>query len=87
MSSMDTNESNNKSKNTINEVVEKTVEATNELGITDKQPNQKQKEKVIDELNYPLRKVVHASEYFIFTILILIALKNSGVQMNTIKHL
>ena len=80
MSSMDTNESNNKSKNTINEVVEKTVEATNELGITDKQPNKKQKEKVIDELNYPLRKVAHASEYFIFTILILIALKNSGVK-------
>ena len=71
MSSMDTNESNNKSKNTINEVVEKTVEATNELGITDKQPSQKQKEKVTDELNYPLRKVAHASEYFIFTILIL----------------
>ena len=51
MSSMDTNESNNKSKNTINEVVEKTVEATNELGITDKQPNQKQNEKKFSNIN------------------------------------
>lgn len=37
---------------------------------------------VIENLNYPLRKFAHASEYFIFTILILIALKNSGVKGN-----
>ena len=56
------------------------MEIANELGITDKQPNQEQKEKAIDELNYPLRKVAHASEYFIFTIPILIELKNSGIK-------
>lgn len=82
MSSMDTNESNGKSKAIINDVVEKSVETTNELGITNKQPSESNKKKVIDKLNYPLRKVAHASEYFIFTILILIALKNSGVKGN-----
>lgn len=80
MSSMDTNESNSKSKTVINDIVEKSVETTNELGITNKQPSESNKKKVIDKLNQPLRKVAHASEYFIFTILILIALKNSGVK-------
>lgn len=82
MSSMDTNESNSKSKTVINDIVEKSVETTNELGITNKQPSESNKKKVIDKLNYPLRKAAHASEYFIFTILILIALKNSGVKGN-----
>lgn len=80
MSSMDTNESNGKSKTIINDVVEKSVETTNGLGVTDKRPSKSKMEQVIEKLNYPLRKVAHASEYFIFTILILIALKNSGVK-------
>lgn len=79
MSSMDTNESNVKSKSTINEIVEKTVEATNDLGITDKHPSKNKMDQIIEKLNPPLRKVAHASEYFILTILILIALKNSGI--------
>lgn len=80
MSSMDTNESNGKSKTIINDVVEKSVETTNGLGITDKHPTENKMNQVIEKLNYPLRKAAHASEYFIFTILILIALKNSGVK-------
>lgn len=82
MSSMNTNESNNSSKHVINNVVEKTVETTNGLGITDKHPSENKMDQVIEKLNYPLRKAAHASEYFIFTILILIALKNSGVKGN-----
>lgn len=35
-------------------------------------------QQVIEKWNYPLRKVAHASEYFVFTVLILVALKNSG---------
>lgn len=73
MSSMDTNESNGKSKTIINDVVEKSVETTNGLGITDKHPSKNKMDQVIEKLNYPLRKAAHASEYFIFTILILIA--------------
>ena len=77
---MDTNESNGKRKTIINNVVEKSVETTNGLGITDKYPSKNKMDQVIEKLNYPLRKAAHASEYFIFTILILIALKNSGVK-------
>lgn len=80
MSSMDTNESNGKSKTIINEVVEKSVETTNGLGITDKHPSKYKMQQVIEKWNYPLRKVAHASEYFVFTILILVVLKNSGVS-------
>lgn len=82
MSSMDTNESNGKSKTIINDVVEKSVETTNGLGITDKHPSKNKMNQVIEKLNYPLRKDAHASEYFIFTILILTALKNSCVNGN-----
>lgn len=78
MSSMDTNESNGKSKTIINGVVEKSVDTTNGLGITDKHPSKYKMQRVIEKWNYPLRKVAHASEYFVFTVLILVALKNSG---------
>lgn len=80
MSSMDTNESNVTSKAVINDVVEKSVETTNGLGITNAHSSKSKMEQIVDKLNHPLRKVAHASEYFIFTTLILIALKNSGVN-------
>lgn len=78
MSSMDTNESNGKSKTIINGVVGKSVETTNGLGITDKHLSKYKMQQTIEKWNYPLRKVAHASEYFVFTVLILVALKNSG---------
>ncbi len=81
MSSMDTNESNGSSKQVINNVVEKTFETTNGLGITDKHLNEKMKQ-IIENLNKPLRMSAHASEYFIFIILILI--KNSDVTGKSI---
>ncbi len=40
MSGMDTNESNTKSKGTLNEIVEKTVETTNGMGIINKHPSE-----------------------------------------------
>lgn len=80
MSNMNTEESNGKSKATLNDVVEKTVNTTNKLGITDKHPSQSKMKQVIDKFNYPFRKVAHASEYFIFTILVINALLNSGVR-------
>lgn len=39
MSNMDTNESNSKSKDTISKIIEKGVNTTNGLGITDKHPS------------------------------------------------
>lgn len=49
MSNMDTNESNGKSKTIINDVVEKSVETTNGLGITDKHPSENKMNKVIEK--------------------------------------
>lgn len=80
MSSMDTNESNDKSKKTINEIIEKSVETTNNWGITDKHPSNNKMKQVIEKLNKPLRKVAHASEYLILTILLIVALTNSGIK-------
>lgn len=84
MSSMDTNESNDKSKKIINEIIEKSVETTNNWGITDKHPSNNKMKQVIEKLNKPLRKVAHASEYLILTILLIVALTNSGVKGKTV---
>lgn len=72
MPSTYTNESSGKVKTIISDVVKKSVETTNWLDITNKHPSENKMNQVIEKLNYPLRKVAHASEYFIFTILILI---------------
>ena len=79
MSSMATNESNTKSKEALNQIVEKTVVTTNRIGITNKHPSENSLKNFIDKYNYLFRKIAHASEYFLLTILLLIALKNSGV--------
>lgn len=80
MSNMDTNESNNKSKKVINEVIEKSSETTSDLNITNKQLSERKKKKVINELNHPLRKVAHATEYLILTILLIHAITRSGIS-------
>ena len=80
MSNMDTNESNGKSMKSIDKAIESTLVITNKTGITDKHPSNKKMEKVIKKLNQPLRKVAHASEYLVFTIILIIALSNTRVQ-------
>lgn len=68
-SAMPSNESNSKSQGTINSVIEKTLEVTNDSGITDKHPTQEKMNKVVTFLNKPLRKVMHASVYLVLSIL------------------
>ena len=65
MSNMNAKESNSGSLSTINGVIEKSVNVTNDLGITDK-PSDKKIKQISKKLNHPLRKVAHASEYFMF---------------------
>lgn len=74
LSSMNTNESNTKSKNTINQVIETTVNTTNNIGITDKHPTETKKQVLTELLNKPLRKVAHASVYFVLAILLMYTL-------------
>lgn len=45
--------------------------------ITKKEVNE---EKVITKLNYPVRKLAHASEYLIFTLLIILVLRNCHIK-------
>lgn len=80
MSNMNSNVSNKSSVSTINEFIEKSIDITNELGITDKHPSENKMNQVVNKLNYPLRKVAHASEYFVFALLIINALKSSGIN-------
>lgn len=81
LSNMNTGESNGKSKKVIDKVITTTIDTTNQTGITDEHPTNKEKEKLVDTLNKPLRKCAHASVYFILAILILYSL------LNTFNHL
>ena len=77
---MDSKSSNNKSEKTINKVVETTLDATNNLGITNKHPNNFKLNEFVLKLNRPFRKCMHAFVYFVLAILVLNALKVSNVK-------
>lgn len=75
-SNMASDESNEKSKGTIDKIVETTLNITNNSGITDKHPSEKKMNSVIEKLNKPLRKCMHAGVYFILAILIFLGFKS-----------
>lgn len=81
-SNMDTNESNNKSKGAISKVIDDTVQTTNGMGITDKHPSNEKLEMIVEKLNIPFRKCMHASVFLILAILFINALKTSGLSIN-----
>lgn len=70
-SSMNTQESNNKSKQTIKKTVEKTTEISENIGITENKIPPQKINSTVNKLNYPLRKCAHASEYAVLAILII----------------
>ena len=76
LSSMNTGSSNGKSTNIISIFIEDTLEVTNKYGITDSHPDEIKIGKASVILNRPLRKVMHASVYFVlaFVILFIISL-------------
>ena len=80
-SSMPSTESNNKSEGTINKIIETTVNTTNKVGLTDKHPSEKKMNQVVEYLNYPLRKCMHASVYFVLVLLLLNAFRLSNVSL------
>ena len=73
-SSMDTEESNGKSKQTIKQTVEKTAEISENIGISENKMTQKQVNITVNKLNMPLRKCAHATEYAILAIFIIITI-------------
>lgn len=72
LSSMNTNNSNGKSLGIISIFIEDTLEITNKYGITDSHPDDAKLEKASQLLNTPLRKVIHASVYFVLAFIIII---------------
>ena len=87
MSSMNTNESNGKSKQTIKKTVQKTTEISENIGITDIKPTEKQVNETVNKLNFPLRKCAHATEYAVLAILIIFTLNSFWGKNYTIKKI
>ena len=83
-SNMDSTKSNNQSKGAIDKVVEVTIDTSNQLGIIDEIPTEKEKQNIVNNLNKPLRKVVHFTIYLILAILVSNALNNFDIQKKTI---
>ena len=75
-------ESTTKSRNTINNVIEKTIEVTNEVGLTNKDISSPKIKQMSKNLDYPMRKLMHVFMYFILTLLLINALYQSGVKKN-----
>ena len=79
-SNMNSEESNTKSLKTIETTIKKTVEKTNEVGITSANPDSKKVEKIAENMNFPVRKLLHGLEYFILSLLLINALYQSGLR-------
>ena len=71
LSSMDSDQSNTKSKETINVVVENTIDVTNNIGITNEPTTKDNISSIVNVLNKPLRKCMHATVYFVLVILVI----------------
>lgn len=81
LSSMDSDLSNNRSKTTINKVIESTVKetiTTNAINIEN--PDDKIAS-IVEELNKPLRKYAHATVYFVLALLLINALTVSNISI------
>ena len=71
LSSMNTSNSNGKSSGIISVFIEDALEVTNKYGITNSHPDDAKLEKASNLLNTPLRKVMHASVYFVLAFMII----------------
>lgn len=72
LSGMNSNNSNGKSTDIISIFIEDALEITNDYGITSSHPNEQKIEKVSSLINAPMRKVIHATVYFVLTFFIMI---------------
>lgn len=75
LSGMNSNESNSKSKSTLNALMQDTINITNKTGITNIHPTKEKRESIINKINPTMRKFAHATEFIILAILIMICLR------------
>ncbi len=74
LSDMNTTNSNGKSSGLIGIFIEDTLDITNEYGITDSHPNDEKIERATQLLNAPMRKVAHASVYFVLAFFVFLVM-------------
>lgn len=74
LSGMNSKNSNGKSTDIIALFIEDTLEITNEYGITNSNPNAQKLAHVSQLINAPMRKVIHATVYFVLAFFIMILL-------------
>lgn len=79
-SNMDSTKSNTQSKDTINKVIETTIDTSNKIGIIDEKPTIGEKQLIIDKLNKPLRKCMHFTVYCILALLLLNTINKTKVK-------
>ena len=79
-SNMDTIKSNGTSKEMINKVVDTTIETSNNIGIIEETPTEEEKQNIVNNLNLPLRKIMHFTIYLFLSLLLLNALTKTKIQ-------
>ena len=72
LSSMNSSNSNSSSKGIIGNFIEDSVKVTNKAGLSNSHPNESKIDKASKLLNAPLRKVMHATVYFILSIMLML---------------
>ncbi len=72
LSDMNTNTSNGHSKEIISIFIEDSIETSNHLGLTSLNPSMEKIDKASKILNLPLRKLMHASVYFVLSLVLII---------------
>ena len=71
LSGMSSQNSNGKSTDIISIFIEDTLDITNEYGITSSHPDSKKLDKAASLINAPMRKVIHASVYFVLAFFVM----------------
>ena len=72
LSSMNSNSSNSSSRGIIGNFIEDSVKVTNKAGLSNSHPNESKIDKASKLLNTPLRKIMHATVYFVLSIMIML---------------
>lgn len=83
-SNMNGDDSEDKSNGLINYGVNCVIDAGNNLGITDYQLSDNEIEELIEKLSYPVRKCAHMFLYFVYSILLILLLKEYNISFKKI---
>ena len=79
-SNVDSDNSNKTSMDTIDKIIDKVDEATYDAGIRDHHVSNDKKLLLISNLNMPIRKLAHFTEYLILCLLLINALNLSNIK-------